>query len=141
MQDLHSDPVAQWVRGQMPAALDLLREMVEINSYTGNRDGVNRLGRLTAERFAPLGFTAASVPSIESAYGDHLILTRPGRSQRSVAMISHLDTVFPPEEEARNNFHWQPEGERVYGPGTQDIKGGTVMMWLVLAALRAQDPA
>ena len=44
-------------------------------------------------------------------------------------MVSHLDTVFPPEEEQRNNFHWQPEGDRIFGPGTQDIKGGTVMMW------------
>ena len=56
-------------------------------------------------------------------------------------MVSHLDTVFPPEEEARNNFHWLPEGDRIYGPGTHDIKGGTAMMWLVLQALRAQAPA
>ena len=55
-------------------------------------------------------------------------------------MISHLDTVFPPEEEARNNFHWQPEGDRIFGPGTHDIKGGSVMMWLVLAALRDHAP-
>ena len=45
-------------------------------------------------------------------------------------MISHLDTVFPPEEEERNDFHWQVEGDRIFGPGTNDIKGGTVMMWL-----------
>ena len=56
-------------------------------------------------------------------------------------MVSHLDTVFPPEEEARNQFHWQPEGDRIYGPGTHDIKGGTMMMWLVLKALRDQAPA
>jgi glutamate carboxypeptidase len=56
-------------------------------------------------------------------------------------MVSHLDTVFPPEEEARNNFHWLREGDRIYGPGTHDIKGGTVMMWLVLRALQTQHPA
>ena len=56
-------------------------------------------------------------------------------------MVSHLDTVFPPEEEARNQFHWQPEGDRIYGPGTHDIKGGTIMMWLVLQAFRAHAPA
>jgi glutamate carboxypeptidase len=124
----------------MPAALEMLRQMVDINSFTGNALGVDRLGRLTAECFAPLGFEAEFVPSVEPGRGQHLLLTRRGRSARSVAMISHLDTVFPPEEEARHNFHWQPEGDRVFGPGTQDIKGGTVMMWLVLTALRAQRP-
>lgn len=114
--------------------------MVEINSWTDNREGVNRLSRFTAEAFAPLGFSAEFVPSANPAWGDHLVLTRQGDSTAGIAMVSHLDTVFPAEEEARNNFRWQPEGDRIYGPGTEDIKGGTVMMWLVLGALRELAP-
>jgi glutamate carboxypeptidase len=133
--------LAGFLNEQMPAALEMLRQMVGINSFTGNRDGVNRLARFTAECFAPLGFSAEFVPSENPGYGDHLVLTRRGRSTRSVAMVSHLDTVFPPEEEARNSFRWQPEGDRIYGPGTHDIKGGTVMIWLVLRALQAQHSA
>lgn len=125
---------------QLPTGLDLLRQMVEINSFTGNRPGVNRLGRLTAEVFAPLGFTAEWVPSSNPAWGDHLVLTHPGAGGPALALVSHLDTVFPPEEEERNDFHWRPEGDRIYGPGTHDIKGGTVLMWLMLDALRAQAP-
>ncbi|HXG49141.1 MAG TPA: M20/M25/M40 family metallo-hydrolase [Methylomirabilota bacterium] len=125
----------------LPEALDWLRRMVGVNSFTGNREGVNALGRLTAECFAPLGFRAEFVPSVNPLYGDHLVLTRPGRTPRSLALISHLDTVFPPEEEARNRFHWLPEGDRIYGPGTHDIKGGTVMMWLVLRVLADCTPA
>jgi glutamate carboxypeptidase len=132
--------LTEFLKGQMPIALDLLRQMVGINSFTGNAQGVNQLGRFTAECFAPLGFTAEFVPSVNRNYGDHLVLTRRGRTARSIAMVSHLDTVFPPDEEARNNFRWQPEGDRIYGPGTHDIKGGTAMMWLVLQALRAQSP-
>jgi glutamate carboxypeptidase len=56
-------------------------------------------------------------------------------------MIAHLDTVFPAEEELANNFHWLVEGDRAFGPGTLDIKGGTVMMWLVLKALQSLAPA
>jgi len=125
---------------QMPAALEMLRQMVGMNSFTHNRDGVNQLAKFTAECFAPLGFSAECVPSAYPAYGDHLVLTRKGRSTRSIAMVSHLDTVFPPEEEARNNFHWQVEGDHIYGPGTHDIKGGTVMMWLVLQGLKLMKP-
>src|ERR1035438_9895879 len=135
-----SEPLNEFLKNQMPAALELLRQMVGINSFTGNRDGVNRLSRFTAECFAPLGFTAEFVPSTNSAWGDHLVMTRRGRSGRNIALVSHLDTVFPPEEEARNNFRWLVEGDRIFGPGTHDIKGGSVMMWLVLTALRTQDP-
>lgn len=125
---------------QLPAALDLLRQMVGINSWTENRAGVNQVGRLTADAFSPLGFTTERVPSSNPSWGDHVVMTRPGRSPRSIAMISHLDTVFPPEEEERNQFRWSVEGDRIFGPGTHDIKGGTVMMWLVLEALRTLAP-
>src|SRR5881397_2871424 len=99
MQDAVS--LAEFLKNQMPDALERLRQMVGINSFTSNREGVNRLGRFTAECFAPLGFTAEFVPSTNAEYGDHLVLTRRGRSAKTLALISHLDTVFPPEEEAR----------------------------------------
>jgi glutamate carboxypeptidase len=125
---------------EKPAALEFLRQMVGINSWTLNPDGVNRLAKFTAEKFAPLGFNAKFVPSKNPKFGDHLVLTRKGKSSRSIGMISHLDTVFPPEEEARNNFQWLIEGDRAYGPGTEDIKGGTMMMWMVLRALQTHTP-
>ena len=135
----NAGPLNEYLESQLPAALEMLRQMVGINSFTGNREGVNRLSRFTAECFAPLGFTAEHVPSTNKAWGDHLVMTRRGRSGRSIALVSHLDTVFPPEEEARNNFRWLVEGDRIFGPGTHDIKGGSVMMWLVLTALRTHD--
>src|SRR5437764_1259610 len=134
-----NDPalLKHFLEQQSPAALEMLREMVEINSFTYNPDGINRLGRFTVECFAPLGFRAEFVPSTNPEFGAHLALTRSGNSARNIALVSHLDTVFSAEEEERNNFRWHLEGDRIYGPGTHDIKGGTVMMWLVLTALRA----
>ena len=125
----------------LPLALAHLRAMVEINSWTENRAGVLQVGDLTASIFEPLGFTAERIPSTNTHYGDHLFLTRPGKSPSRVLMVSHLDTVFSPEEEERNCFRWQPEGDRIYGPGTHDIKGGTVLMWMLLETLRREQPA
>jgi glutamate carboxypeptidase len=130
----------KFLQDNLPQGLEFLRQMVGINSFTANPEGVNRLGRFTAEYFAPLGFSSQFVPAVNPDYGDHLVLTRKGRSAKSIALVSHLDTVFPPEEEERNNFRWQPEGDRIFGPGTQDIKGGTTMIWLVLSALQATAP-
>src|SRR5437016_10155072 len=110
---LPSDAAIEFLEKELPAALEMLRQMVEINSFTANPEGVNKLGRLTAECFAPLGFAAEFVPSANRDYGNHLVLTRRGRSNRNIALVSHLDTVFPAEEETRNNFHWQREGDRI----------------------------
>ena len=137
---MEPNQLTQYLDGQMPAALAMLRRMVEINSFTGNRDGVNRLGQFTAECFAPLGFRPELVPSANPQWGDHLVMSRPGKGARSLAFVSHLDTVFPPEEEIANQFCWSVEGDRAFGPGTLDIKGGTVMMWLVLNALCSHAP-
>ncbi len=137
---LNAAQLHDYLESELPAALELLRQMVGINSFTLNPEGVNQLARFTAESFAPLGFTAEYVDSTNPQFGPHLVLTRKGRGSHSIAMVSHLDTVFPPEEEARNNFHWSVEGDRIFGPGTHDIKGGTVMMWLVLRALQTHAP-
>src|SRR2546427_210257 len=58
-----------FLQQQLPAGLEMLRRMVAINSFTGNREGVNQVGRLTAEYFAALGFTAEFVPSNNPAWG------------------------------------------------------------------------
>ena len=137
---LSPEPVRAHLSQLLPEALRLLEGMVGINSFSMNREGVNQLARFTADCFAPLGFTAEYVPSHFPEFGHHLVLTRRGRSTRNVALIAHLDTVFPPEEEQRNNFKWSVEGDRIFGPGTHDIKGGTVMIWLVLKALQTQAP-
>lgn len=140
-------PLAERLRAHLDAALEdhlaLLRRMVDINSFTANADGVDAVGRLTAEAFAPLGFAAEHVASDHPEYGHHLLLRRPtavGAAPRRVVMVSHLDTVFPAEEEARNGFAWRVDGERIYGPGTVDIKGGTVVARMVLEALAACAP-
>ncbi len=125
---------------QLAPTLDLLKQMVAINSFTANKAGLNELGRFTAKVFAPLGFKADFVTSTNPDYGDHLVLTRKGKSRRTIGLISHLDTVYPPDEEKRNNFSWRVAGDKIYGPGTMDIKGGTVMMHLVLSAMREIYP-
>lgn len=125
---------------ELPVALKYLRDWVGLNSWTFNRDGVNTLGLATAAAFAPLGFASEFVPSVQKKCGQHLFLHRPGRSRRTLLCVSHLDTVFSPEEEAREKFHWREAEGRIYGPGVVDIKGGTALLWLQLAALRSAAP-
>lgn len=135
----------QHFTNNLPTYLTHLQEMVAINSFTANPDGINALGEWTAALFAPLGFTAEMVPSVQPEFGKHLILTRNGQAPATgaapiIGLVSHLDTVFPPEEEVANEFHWRPDGQRIYGPGTVDIKGGTLLIYMILDGLRRFAP-
>jgi glutamate carboxypeptidase len=132
--------IAAYLEDRLPFYLDLLRQMVNINSFTANAAGVNKLGRLTAEAFARLGFEAETVQSVNPDFGRHLALTRLGSSGRKIGLISHLDTVFPPDEERHNNFTWREEGRRIYGPGVVDIKGGTLVIYMLMEALKRFAP-
>lgn len=125
----------------LPAALDLLRELVAVNSFTTNGPGVGRVARITAEAFAPMGFEAEFVPCEVPGSGPHLFLTRAGDGGSDpVLLVTHSDTVFPEEEEERNDFRWdeRPAEGRIYGPGTIDIKGGTVLIWMILRMLQEE---
>ncbi len=124
----------------MPEAMDWLKRMVDINSFTTNASGVNHLGELTASCFASLGFEPDFVPSEDASHGRHLFLSRGDKQKTPVVLVTHLDTVFPAEEESRNAFHWResPEEGRIYGPGVVDIKGGTALIWLMLSAMQKQ---
>ena len=107
--------------------LEVLRELVLVNSFTHNREGVVRVGEMVADLFAPLGFDAERVRSVTETCGDHLFLRRPGDIE--VVLVTHLDTVYP------EHWEWRIDGDRIYGPGVADIKGGTVLMWMMLRLL------
>src|SRR5215213_6349638 len=90
-----------WLPSQLPEALTWLERMVRINSFSTNPGGVNKVGALTAECFAGLGFQAETVPSTDPTYGSHLFLRRSGSDGPPVVLVSHLDTVYPQAEEDR----------------------------------------
>ena len=141
--------IQQHLQEHLDDHLEYLRQMVGINSFTANPPGVNQLGELTAQIFTPLGFDAEFVQSKNSQFGKHLFLSHPPAETNYpnqsgqwnyLGLVSHLDTVFSPEEEINNNFQWQQIEDRIYGPGTVDIKGGTIMIYMLMDILRTFMP-
>ncbi|MBL9130884.1 MAG: M20/M25/M40 family metallo-hydrolase [Verrucomicrobiaceae bacterium] len=126
----------------LDAALAHLRALVEINSFTTHPPGVNAVAQRTAAMFAELGFTTEYSPCAIAGTGDHVFLRREGRGGAPVVLVTHSDTVFPAEEEQKNDFRWDERAAegRIYGPGVIDNKGGTALIWLMLHALREAAP-
>ena len=116
--------------GREHEMLGLTRSWVEINSYTANVEGVNRVGAMLREAFSRLPSLAGSVIPGGPTYGDHLIWRTPA-SGAPILLVGHHDTVFPP-----GHFEgWKEEGDRVTGPGVLDMKGGLAIIRAALAAL------
>ncbi|MFN2158903.1 MAG: M20/M25/M40 family metallo-hydrolase [Anaerolineales bacterium] len=134
--------ITSYLESKLDHYLNMLHEMVAINSFTANSDGVNKLGMLTGRNFAELSFDPTFVQCENKEFGKHLVLRSIPfeEAKPTISLISHLDTVFSPEDESLNDFSWRIEGDRIYGPGTVDIKGGTVMIYMVLEGLRKYQP-
>lgn len=138
---MDSNDLLSALREEIPGHLALLKQMVEINSHTENPRGVDRLGELTAEWFAELGMTAEFVKDAHPRHGHHLFLEKPGPPDApQLVLVSHLDTVYTAEEEKEHAFCWREEGDKIYGPGITDIKGGTMLIHLILHTIRHQVP-
>ncbi len=135
MGKMNPETITDWFRSHHERYLDILRQMVNINSWTKNRSGIAHLSRLTSELFSDRGFSSEYIPHPDPEIGSHLLLERNPGGKESVAFISHLDTVYSPEEEEENSFVWEKSGDRILGPGTADIKGGTLVALMVQEGL------
>ena len=106
-----------------------LKEVIEINSYTQNKKGVDKVGFVFQKWFEEIGFK--TIRYERELIGDHLLFTTPKKEGKKILFLGHLDTVFPPGkfEEYKEDEKW------VYGPGVCDMKGGNLV---ALQALRNQ---
>ena len=121
---------ADWLGSQLPAMEAALGALVEHNSFTGNREGGQRVVRLLEDVFAMPGLEGERVGS--ERFADHLISRSTGKpGVEPIALIGHLDTVFPP-----GTFEgYRVAGNLRRGPGVLDMKGGLVVIAWALKAI------
>jgi glutamate carboxypeptidase len=116
------------VDANQAGALSMIEETVNIQSATENHVGVRKVGDVFARELAALGFETRWVdlpPQVGRA--GHLLAVHRGTRGKRLLLIGHLDTVLQGEA-------FRIEGDRAYGTGIADMKGGNV---IVLEALRA----
>jgi glutamate carboxypeptidase len=113
----------------MDAFLADLKAIVNIDSGTYTKAGVDRVAAYLQERFNNFGFSTYFDP--QQAYGNNLVATHKGGAAEGprILLIGHTDTVFPEGEAARRPFAIaERNGRRIAtGPGVLDMKSGLLI--------------
>jgi len=124
-----------WWKGRQDSFEEALRGLVEVNSFTENRAGGLEVGRRLRDLLALPGVEASPVAS--ARYADHWVFRTAGDARLApVALIGHLDTVFPP-----GKFEgYRVDGSLRRGPGVLDMKGGLVVVAFALRGLAEAYP-
>ncbi len=114
-------------------ALELLRRLVEIQSGSRNKAGLDRMADAMAE---VLGRVLPHVRLLPFEEHGNMVQawTAAGMREGSgrILLVGHMDTVFP-EDTAFT--HYREDELHCYGPGVYDMKGGLVVGVYALEAL------
>ena len=104
----------------------LLKLLVETESPSHDKAAVDRVGVIVAEEARKLGGQIETIPNKET--GNHILArflpARPSTFdlQPSILILCHMDTVFPLGTIQKTPY--REEGDKIFGPGTLDMKAG-----------------
>ena len=114
--------------------LELLRQLVEIESPSLDRSASDNIAQLIEAEFAQLG---ATITASRSEAGTSLIIEHGEEDSEHYApllLVGHTDTVWPVGT-LGSTVPWRHDGDRIAGPGVFDMKSGIVVMHAALRRL------
>jgi len=112
------------VEASRPGVIELLKRIVDVDSGTGDITGGERVETILSAPLRAAGATVRTAPAEVKGVAPNLIAVFHGSGKARMLIIAHVDTVFGPGTVAKRSF--RIEGDRAYGPGVGDEKGGVV---------------
>jgi glutamate carboxypeptidase len=128
-----NEKVYQAVETNSSVVLDLLKEIVNIDSGTGDVEGGTKVESVLAARLTQLGAEVRTEPAEAPGLPDNLVAIFHGRGKGRILIIAHVDTVFGPGTAAARPFSM--DKDRAHGPGVGDEKAGVVNAFTALKIL------
>ena len=110
--------------------IDRVEQLVNINSHTKNKTGVDKTGQLLGSWLKQLGMNETIYT--RTHIGNHLLYkSQHDKNAKLFLLVGHLDTVF-----ASGDFDdFSSDDEWIYGPGVCDMKGGLVVAYSALETI------
>ncbi len=141
------EPVLSLASKEKAPLLDTLKDLVSIESGSGDREGLDKLADLIANRLRALGGAVELVePNPAEVYpmvdtpkqiGKMVLARFTGTGTKKMLLIAHMDTVYLRGMLAKQPF--RIDGKRAYGLGISDDKQGIAVILHTLAILKAMN--
>lgn len=120
-----------WIQNNRENQIEYLARAVNIPSGTLNLRGVRQMADFHRATLDSLGFSTRWIPMDTVKRAGHLFAERKGKpGMKTILLLGHLDTVFE-----REGPGWQRRDSVGIGPGSNDMKGGNVVMLYALKAM------
>ncbi|MBL8660068.1 MAG: M20/M25/M40 family metallo-hydrolase [Rhodospirillales bacterium] len=132
-----ADPILKQAEAERPAFMETWQQLVDIDTGTGDKEGLAHVEGILVDRLKALGADVAVEPAAAGVAGNNIVATLKGSGDRNFLLMVHYDTVFGEGEAAARPF--RVENDRAYGPGVADAKGGLATIVHALAILKALD--
>ena len=122
-----------YMREREGEIIALIRTLVEIESPTGDKAAVDRMGDAVATAAEDI---ARVTRLTQSEHGDHLRIEFdiPSKADGQVLGLGHIDTVWGVGTLQR--MPWKQADGRLWGPGVFDMKAGAAYLIFAARALR-----
>jgi glutamate carboxypeptidase len=128
---MNADELISRFEARLPDSLELLRRLVECESCSIDKEGVDRLADMLSREFDARRARCRVLRCKSRGNALYAEMGPPGLAP--VLLLGHLDTVWPRGSAARNPFRIE-EG-RAFGPGVYDMKSGILLCLLVCEAI------
>ena len=120
-----------------PELIETLRSMVTIESGSSDLEGLKKMADFTEGRLKALGAKTERRKTTRGAGADIVIGTFEGTGSGKIMLMAHMDTVY--DRGILASQPWRIDGERIYGPGIADDKGGIAVVLHALKILKEVD--
>ena len=110
--------------------INIWKEVVEIESPTAYKEGVDKVGAYFIDKAAKQLWDVEIEENEEA--GNAICITMNSKGKlKPISISGHMDTVHP-----LGSMKTYIEGNKIYGPGCTDCKGGLIVCLLAMQALK-----
>lgn len=113
-----------------------LEYLVNIDSGSYVREGVNKIGNWFAEKFTNMGWNIKWFDLAPKINGRSFLTFSQHDKKFDLLILVHLDTIFPNGEAKKRPF--SVVGTRFQGPGVADMKSGLLFTYYALQQLQQE---